>query len=89
MGSTYINLESLMEMLLEELKTGKKGVSLAVTRRDCPFGSMRVMVKRVGEDDLVLRECYQARLAEPFVRAFRSRDQKVLERIYSEMLKER
>ena len=62
MGLTYINLESLMEMLLGELET--------------------------GEDDLVSLRCYEARLAEPFVRAFRSGDRKGVERLYSEMLKE-
>ena len=77
-----------MKMLLEELGTGKREIKLVPTRSGCPFGSMKVVVKKRGADDLVSLRCYEARHAEPFVRAFRSGDRKALERIYSEMLKE-
>lgn len=87
-GLTYINLERLMEILLAELETGKREIKLVPTRSGCPFGSMKLVVKKSGEDDLVSLRCYEARLAEPFVRAFRSGDRKAVERIYSEMLKE-
>jgi len=87
-GLTYINLESLMEMLLGELETGERRIKLVPTRSGCPFPQRDLVVKKKGEDDLVSLRCYEARLAEPFVRAFRSGDRKGVERLYSEMLKE-